>query len=31
MVFHVQQVLTALARACFAANKGLNVYDSEGC
>jgi len=30
MAFHVQQVLTALARACFAANKGLNIYDSGG-
>lgn len=30
VTFHVQQLLTALARACFAANKGLNIYDSGG-
>jgi len=31
MTFHVQQVLTALARAWFAANKGLDIYDSRDC
>lgn len=30
VTFHVQQLLTALARTCFAANKGLNIYDSGG-